>query len=147
VTPPSPGPADESLHAARRFGWWSLAVWLALGLVLEGMHGCKVGWYLDVGNDARRLLLTLAHAHGTLLALVNLAFAATMPAESGRRLRRAGACLRWAAVLMPLGFLVGGVFAVDADPGYAIALVPLGGVALLAGVVQAAQAASAARSD
>ena len=141
----SPAPADAPLLAAKRSGWWSLAVWLALGLVLEGLHACKLGWYLDVGNDARRLLLTLAHAHGTLLALVQLAFAATAPPAAGARLRRAGACLRWAGVLMPLGFLAGGVFALGADPGYAIVLVPIGGVLLLVGVVQAARTATAQR--
>jgi hypothetical protein len=155
VTLSPPAPADATLSAARRAGWWSLAVWLALGLLLEGLHACKLGWYLDVGNDARRLLLTLAHAHGTLLALVQLAFAATMPPEAGVRLRRAGeeadrhqhagACLRWAGVLMPLGFLAGGVFALGADPGYAIVLVPVGGILLLVGVVAAARVASAPR--
>ncbi|MFN9948789.1 MAG: hypothetical protein ACK56S_18285 [Planctomycetota bacterium] len=145
MTPSPPAPADATLSAARRAGWWSLAVWLALGLLLEGLHACKLGWYLDVGNDARRLLLTLAHAHGTLLALVQLAVAATMPPEAGVRLRRAGACLRWAGVLMPLGFLAGGVFALGADPGYAIVLVPVGGILLLVGVVAAARVASAPR--
>jgi len=140
-TPPAADPRD----AARRFGWWSLLVWLTLGLLLEAMHAFKVGWYLDVGNDGRRLLLTLAHAHGTLLALVQLAFAATMPAGAPR-LARAASCLRWAAVLMPLGFLAAGVFALGADPGLAIVLVPIGSVLLLVGVFFAATAASA-RAD
>ena len=56
-----------------RFGWWSLLVFLSLGGVLETLHGFKVGWYVDVGNETRRLMFTLAHAHGTLLALVNIA--------------------------------------------------------------------------
>ena len=142
----SPAPADAPLLAAKRSGWWSLAVWLALGLVLEGLHACKLGWYLDVGNDGRRLLLTLAHVHGTLLALVQLAFAATMPAGAPR-LGRAASCLRWAAVLMPLGFLAAGVFALGADPGLAIVLVPVGGALLLVGVFFAASAASARAGD
>ncbi len=127
--------------ASRRFGWWSLLVWLGLGLVLEAMHGFKVGWYLDVGNDGRRLQLTLAHVHGTLLALVNLAFAANArPTESTLpALRSASWLLRWAAVLMPVGFLFGGVFQMGADPGFAIVLVPVGGVMLLAGVFRTAR--------
>ena len=145
MSAPPPAAVVDPLLAAKRFGWRSLLVWLTLGLLLEGLHGCKLGWYLDVGNEARRLLLTLAHAHGTLLALVCLAFAATMPPEHGARLRRAGACLRWAGVLMPLGFLAGGVFALGADPGYAIVLVPVGGVLLLVGVAQAARAVSLPR--
>jgi hypothetical protein len=132
----------DPAHGSRRFGWWSLLVWLGLGLVLEAMHGFKVGWYLDVGNDGRRLQLTLAHVHGTLVALVNLAFAAnarpteaTLPA-----LRSASWLLRWAAVLMPVGFLFGGVFQMGGDPGFAIVLVPVGGLMLLAGVFLTARA-------
>ena len=59
--------ADRNL----RFGWWSLLVFLCVGAVLEALHGFKIGWYVDVGNETRRLMFTLAHAHGTLLALVN----------------------------------------------------------------------------
>ena len=65
-----------------RFGWWSLLLFLTLGIVLEAMHGFKVGWHLDVGNEARRLLWTLAHAHGTLLALIHIGFALTVRALS-----------------------------------------------------------------
>lgn len=136
----------DPLHRARSFGWWSLLVWLSLGMGLEALHGFKIGWYLDVGNEARRLMLTLAHTHGTLLALVNLAFAATLRANDvpPAALARGGACLRWAGLLMPVGFLGGGVQAMGADPGYAIVLVPPGGLLLLVGVAIAAKAASAA---
>lgn len=136
----------DPLHRARSFGWWSLLVWLSLGMGLEALHGFKIGWYLDVGNEARRLMLTLAHTHGTLLALVNLAFATTLRANdaSPAALARGGACLRWAGLLMPAGFLGGGVQAMGADPGYAIVLVPLGGLLLLVGVAIAAKAVSAA---
>src|SRR6266568_6766082 len=61
--------ADRNL----RFGWWLLLIFLLFGGALETMHGFKIGWYLDVGNEVRRLMFTLAHAHGTLLALVNIA--------------------------------------------------------------------------
>ncbi|MBL8753762.1 MAG: hypothetical protein JNK15_10720 [Planctomycetes bacterium] len=132
------------MHRTRRFGWWSLLVWLSLGLLLEALHGFKVGWYLDVGNDTRRLMLTLAHTHGTLLALVNLALAATLrPNERNQaRLARAAACLRVAAVLMPLGFVAGGVQLLGADPGYGVALVPVGAIFLLVGVATTARVAS-----
>ena len=74
---------DASLGSALvarhlRFGWWSLLLFLTMGIVLEVMHGFKVGWYLDVGNETRRLLLRLAHAHGTLLSLVHVVFALTL---------------------------------------------------------------------
>ena len=60
-----------------RFGWWSLLLFACLGLSLEAMHGFKVGWYLDVTHETRRLMFRLAHAHGTLLALGHVALAAT----------------------------------------------------------------------
>jgi hypothetical protein len=137
------------MHRTRRFGWWSLLVWLSLGLLLEGLHGLKVGWYLDVGNDTRRLMLTLAHTHGTLLALVNLALAATLRPNDGNRvlLTRAASCLRVAAILMPIGFLAGGVQTLGADPGFGVALVPVGAVFLIVGVASAAQAASRPDAD
>ncbi|HEX5053603.1 MAG TPA: hypothetical protein VFZ65_17625 [Planctomycetota bacterium] len=127
----------DVMQRNRSFGWWSLLCWLSLGMLLEAMHGFKVGWYLDVVNDARRLQLTLAHSHGTLLALINLAFVATVrvPDAAPNGLARAGACLRWAGLLMPLGFLFGGVFAMGPDPSFAIVLVPIGGLLLFAGVL------------
>src|SRR6266404_2898750 len=66
-------PAKKKADRNLRFGWWSLLIFLLFGGALETMHGFKIGWYLDVGNEVRRLMFTLAHAHGTLLALVNIA--------------------------------------------------------------------------
>jgi hypothetical protein len=120
---------------SRSFGWWSLLCWLTLGMALEALHGFKLGWYLDVGQEARRLQLTLAHSHGTLLALVNLLFAATLRDRDAARLVRAGLCLRTAGVLMPVGFLGGGLWPLGNDPGVAVVLVPLGGLLLFCGVL------------
>lgn len=130
----------DPLHRARSFGWWSLLVWLTLGLGLEALHGFKVGWYLDVANETRRLMFTLAHTHGTLLSLVHLAFAATLPADAPH-LALAGRLLRAAAVLMPLGFLLGGVLNREGDPSLGIALVPLGGAFVFVALVRTALAA------
>ena len=58
-----------------RFGWFALLLFATLGIALETMHGFKIGWYLDVGNEVRRLMWRLAHAHGGLLAIVNILFA------------------------------------------------------------------------
>ena len=44
----------RNLHL--RVGWWSLLVFLTVGIVLETLHGFKVGFYLDVGNDTRRMM-------------------------------------------------------------------------------------------
>jgi hypothetical protein len=131
------------LVASRSFGWWSLLCWLSLGIALEAMHGFKVGWYLDVVNDGRRLQLTLAHTHGTLLAVLNILFAISLrDSDASAAIGKASKCLKWAAILMPLGFLGGGVWAMGADPGFVIVLVPLGGLLMFAGVLFAARAAS-----
>jgi hypothetical protein len=137
----------DHLQRTRSFGWWSLLVWLSLGMVLEAMHGFKVGWYLDVGNDARRLMLRLAHTHGTLIALIAIGCAATMREQTMPHMARAGACLRWAGVLMPLGFLFGGLFPLGGDPGFAVVAVPIGGVFLFAGVLLIARAQRGANPE
>lgn len=124
-----------------RFGWWSLLAFLSLGLGLELLHGFKLGWYLDAGNEMRRLLLTLAHAHGTLLALVNIAAGLTLRTVTGLTLSpSASLALRSAGVLLPLGFLLGGIRIYGGDPGFGIILVPAGALLLLYGVAGAGRA-------
>ena len=106
------------------------------------MHGFKVGWYLDVSNEARRLTWTLAHAHGTLLALIHLAFAYTLgwlPEASSRRRRLASSCLIGASLLLPGGFFLGGIVIYDGDPGLGVLLVPPGALLLLAAVLATAR--------
>jgi len=119
-------------HLTRRhlqFGWWSLLVFLTLGIGLEALHGFKAGLYLNVSNEMRRLMWTLAHAHGTLLALAQIAFAVTLPHApawpSPSRLF-ASRCLQSASVLLPGGFFLGGLDLHGADPGLGIVLVPIG---------------------
>ena len=126
-----------------RFGWWSLLIFLSLGLMLEVLHGFKLGWYLSIATETRRLLWTLAHAHGTLLALLNIAFALTVPklsSWSARPRRHASACLMAATVLLPSGFFVGGIVLYGGDPGLGILLVPLGGLLLFMAVFLTASA-------
>lgn len=129
-----------------RFGWWSLATFLTLGAVLETLHGFEVGWYLDASSATRRLMWTLAHAHGTLLSLVNVAFGMTVDWIGGTapgRLRHASWCLVAAALLLPGGFFLGGALFYDGDPGLPIVLVPVG--ALLLAIAVAATARSLRR--
>ena len=122
-----------------RFGWWSLFAFLVLGLVLETLHGFKLGWYLDADVEMRRLMFTLAHAHGTLLALVNIAAGLTLRGVKGVELERwASVALRWGGLLLPIGFLLGGIVIHDGDPGFGVVLVPIGAVMLLYGVGSAA---------
>ncbi len=126
-----------------RFGWWTIALFTVLGVGLEVMHGFKVGAYLDVGNETRRLMWTLAHAHGTLLGLLHIGWAATMRAiedgDAGKQARTTG-MLRAASVLLPGGFFLGGVWTYGSDPGLAaVIMVPLGALALIGGLVSAAR--------
>jgi hypothetical protein len=124
------------------FGWWSLAVFTTLGLVLEAAHGLKLGWYLDLGNATRRLSFTLAHAHGTLLGLVHIAFALSLGRAklSAAAAARASFALRAVTILLPLGFLLGGVAFYAGDPGFAIVLVPPSGALLVVALVLVARA-------
>ena len=145
---------DDTLKFTNRhlkFGWWSLLVFVGLGMLLEALHGFKIGWYLDVGNDTRRLMLTLAHAHGTLLALIHIAAASTIRSADGlTELWKKGAspALLAASFLLPGGFLLGGLVIHDGDPGIGIFLVPLGGIALLFAIlVTAMQKTEAGGSD
>jgi hypothetical protein len=117
-----------------RAGFWALLVFATLGFLLEVCHALKLGLYLDVSNETRRLLWRLAHAHGALLGLVNVAYA--LAAHSWPRLqgRLAERALLVALLLMPLGFLLGGAFARGGDPGVSVSLAVAGGVALLVGL-------------
>lgn len=122
-----------------RFGWWSLLVFLSLGGVLETLHGFKLGWYVDVGNETRRLMFTLGHAHGAGLALVNIAAGLTARNIKGFELRPSvSTALVWAAILLPGGFFLGGIITYDGDPGLGIWLVPIGALLLFYGVARIA---------
>ena len=121
-----------------RIGWWSLLLFLSLGIVLELMHGFKVGYYLNVSNETRRLMWRLAHAHGVLLALLHVAFALTTRAVTSgdpRWRRFASRCLIGAGILLPGGFFLGGLVVYGGDPSIGIFLVPPGAVFLFAAVL------------
>jgi hypothetical protein len=133
--------SDSPTKRALVFGWFLLATCLPLGMTLEALHALKVPVYLS--SPMRRELWTLAHAHGTLLGILCLAFAAV----GERSIRDAGArasisaWLRGGALLMPLGFFVGGILNYEGDPSLGIVLVPVGGVCLLVALLRAGLAA------
>ena len=130
------------------FGWWSLLLFATLGLVLESLQGFKVRAYLDVSNDTRRLMWTLAHAHGTLLAAINILFGLTLRVVAPGampRVRLVSAGLIAAGILLPLGFFLGGVVFYSGDPGLGVLLVPIGGVLLLVAIFSIARAVNGAR--
>ena len=145
---PTPSTDPDVAFSTLRFGWWALGISLSLGIVLESLHGFKIGWYLDVGNEMRRLMLSLAHTHGTLLAVVNIASGISGRVFGADVLpsRSAGA-LKVAAILMPLGFFLGGLVIHDGDPGLGVVLVPVGGFLLMYAVFAVAVAVSRTRSE
>ena len=118
-----------------RFGLWSLLTYLTLGLALEALHGFKVSWYLEF--ETRRLLWTLAHAHGVLVSVVAIVFGLLIQraAQPANWHRVVSACLMAAAVLLPGGFLLGGIYVYDGDPGPGVVLSPIGGALLFAAVL------------
>jgi len=139
---PNPVSGDgESEDLVRRhvvFGWGALFVFVSLGLTLEALHAFKINWYLDVGNATRREMWTLAHTHGTLFSLANIAFAFTLrtyPGLASRLRSLASPCLVAATLLMPAGFLLGGIWIYGGDPGLGVLLAPAGGVLLALGVL------------
>jgi hypothetical protein len=128
-------PPERLTDRHLRAGWWSLFVFMTAGLALELLHGFKLGFYLDVDNETRRLMWRLAHAHGALLGLVHIAFAATRSmrgAFAGEEL--ASRALLAATVLLPGGFALGGIWIHSGDPGLGVLLVPPGALLLLAAV-------------
>jgi hypothetical protein len=148
TAPANPVPSATNSNAApeerRHFkiGWWSLFVFVCLGIVLEGMLAFRVGWYMDVGdNETHRLMLRLGHAHGTLLSVLNIAFAASLARLSLPAYARALAsrCLTAATLLVPGGFILGGLVTHGPEPGLGIVLLPVGAILLLFGIFQVAR--------
>src|SRR5262245_46969225 len=119
---------SDYAHRHLRLGWWWLLVFAGLGLILETLHGFKIGFYLNVSNETRRLMWRLAHAHGTLLGAINILFGLTLRAgyEAGfRDLRTISLSLLGASILLPLGFFAGGIQFYSGDPGGRIGAVVL----------------------
>jgi hypothetical protein len=136
-----PSRSENETPAAERAarGSWCAVVgiagllfWLVGGGILEGFHGFKAAMYLQ--DPLRREMWTLAHAHGTMLSLACLVLALWLAkkdvghADRLKRLRRADRLFAAGAVLLPLGFLFGGMRHYESDPGPGILLVPLGGL-------------------
>lgn len=137
---------DAAARRHLRFGWWSLLVFLSLGFTLEMLHGFKVALYLDASNETRRLMWTLAHAHGGLLGVIHILFGLYLriaPEAAPRRLPAVSASLIAASALLPGGFFLGGVAVYGGDPGLGILAVPAGAALLAAAVYGIARASAA----
>jgi len=130
---------DAAIRKTLRTGWLLLAIALPFGVTLEGLHGFKVQAYLS--SEMRREMWRLAHAHGTLLGMLCLVAGALAEAHIPEPIRpRALAMVRWGAVLMPLGFFLGGVLNSEGDPSLGILLVPPGALLLIVALVRVALA-------
>lgn len=126
-------------------GWTLVAGSLAFGLLLESFHLAKLPFYLDI--HLRRELWTLAHAHGTLMGTVAAVFALSagrlVPDAASRD--TAARRMTWGAVLVPAGFLGGGIANAEGDPSLAILLVPIGALMAFAALWPLARGAWTAR--
>ena len=130
---------DNAFYVRRhlRVGWWSFLLFATLGLGLESLQGFKVRAYVDVSNETRRLMWTLAHAHGALLGLVNVLVGLSiriLPEVGVAHRRLVSAAILTATVLIPGGFFLGGVVFYGGDPGLGVLILPIGAVALLGAV-------------
>lgn len=115
-----------------------LAVFLASGLWLEAMIGLRAAGWVD--DPLRREFLRLGHAHGGLLALVNLGLAWSIgqlktPEPWAGKVRLAALL---GALLVGAGFMAGGLTHGPTDPGPPILVVPAGALLLLSAVVAVA---------
>ena len=123
-----------------RLGWWMLFFFAALGLTLEGLHAFKVPIYLNADQSVRRLMWTLAHAHGAALGIINIALGVSLATDrmTLSRPKLGSWCLIGASVLVPFGFFLGGLRTHGGDPSIGALLVPPGGVLLLIALALAA---------
>jgi hypothetical protein len=109
----------------------TVALFLAMGLVLEAMLGLRAQGVLD--DPLRRELLRLGHAHGAILGLLNVALAfaierLAIPAAWATRIRPAALV---GALAVAFGFVGGGLWHGPTDPGPLVLAVPAGALLLL----------------
>lgn len=110
-----------------------IVIWMSFGLLLEGFIGFRVPSYMSF--PVRRELLQLAHTHGTLFSLILLAVAVSAKCELILPSKLAVLVLRIGSVLMPFGFLFGGIWLIKDEPNPTIFLAPLGGLLMIFGIV------------
>lgn len=115
-----------------------LATFLAMGMWLEALYGLRAEGFHD--DEIRREFLRLGHAHGGLLALVNVALGAALfrlgtPEAWASRIRLAA----WlGGVLVGGGFVGGGLWHGPTDPGPLVLAVPAGALMLVTALVASA---------
>ena len=142
---PSSSAEPDRLGRMISQGWASVAVWMAFGLLLEGLLGFKSPPYLD--DLQRRELFRLAHTHGTFLGFVLVVAALCGRRAASAAPQAARLALRLGSLVMPLGFLLAGVWHPEGDPGLAIWLVPPGALLVIFGAILMAMASAKPSSD
>jgi hypothetical protein len=128
-------PPDQRVLVAGllRQAWIGLAFWMSFGLLLEGLIGYRIPDYLN--DPQRRELFRLAHAHGGVLSLVLLAAALGLGFGVTEPPRKALLALRIGVVVMPVSFLLAGIWHYSNDPGLAIWLVAPAALLVVFGIV------------
>ncbi|MBS1796268.1 MAG: hypothetical protein JSS81_20620 [Acidobacteria bacterium] len=129
---------DETARRVAQQAWISLAFWFAFGLFLEGLIGFRSPAYLQ--DPVRRELFRLAHTHGTVLGLFLLIVGLYLRKNLVALPKLVVRAVQLGVVLMPLGFLLGGVKHTETDPNALVFLVPVGGLLIIFGIVALALA-------
>ena len=128
---------DPDVRRALVTGFSLLAVSIPFGVTLEALHGFKVEAYL--ASEMRREMWRLSHAHGTLLGILCLVFAALAERHIPKKARHSVTLqLTAGALLMPIGFFLGGILNSEGDPSLAIVLVPVGALLLVSALGRSA---------
>lgn len=112
--------------------WFGLFFWMSMGLLFEGLIGFRAPVYLQ--DSLRRELFRLAHAHGTILSILLLIVNLYLVKELISPPRLAVRALQAGVLVMPFGFLLGGLWHYESDPNFLIFLAPLGGLLIIFGV-------------
>jgi hypothetical protein len=109
------------------FAW--ICLWIFFGLLLDSFMGLKQLFYLS--NPIRREMWRLAHTHGTLMTLVFLAYVHFR----GIAKKQHENMMFIGALLMPVGFFLGGIVTTEIDPFVGVFLVPIGGLLFVLGLL------------
>jgi hypothetical protein len=113
-----------------------IAAWMSFGLLLEGFIGFRVSAYMSI--PIRRELFQLAHTHGTLLSLLLLLATLTISKHLVYPNKFSLLSLRIGTVLMPFGFLLGGIWTNKDEPNMFVFLAPIGGILVIFGIINLA---------
>jgi len=128
-----PETRSKNVFCLARQAWFGLALWMSLGLLLEGLIAFRSPTYLQ--DPIRREMFRLAHAHGTLFSILLIITQLWLSHAKQSVPATATLLLRVGTLLMPVGFLLGGIWHSATDPGIGVFLAPIGGVLVIFAVV------------